>query len=349
METPVNLGRWVAFLAATVALSPALVGAREPTRPDYLAVVRGYADAMIEHGRDVHGKERSPMFATTLDRQALAVFQGEALAKVRKIGRGGWGIRPHDRSVEGANPQHHENFYQVLYALSQITGRRIYEAEADAALTCFFKRCQSPATGLLAWGEHLGWDFLTDARIRQHASAGTHEFFRPWTLWDRSFRLAPEACNRFAMGLWEHQIADHETGDFSRHAAYDRHGPGRNSQYPRHGGFYIATWAAAYEMTRNEAFLEAIACLVDGFEARRNPQTGALPAETHRRSKGKLMWPASNLSLAIDLHHSAEKVPETLVETMRACARRCDAVFLKLDHDLETEGKGFMKSVNTDT
>jgi len=340
--------RRAAAAAAAIALAAAALGA-EPKRPDYLAVVQRYADAMIRHGRDVYGDERTPMFATTLDRRTLRLFEGEALKKIKGIGRGGWGIRPHDRSVEGANPMHHQNLYQALYALTRITGKRSYETEADAALTCFFKRCQSPATGLFAWGEHLGWNFLAESRIQQHGSAGTHEFYRPWVLWERCFRLAPEACAKFAMGLWNHQIADHKTGDFSRHAAYDRHGPGRSSQYPRHGGFYIATWAAAYEHTKNPELLKAIECLVAGFEARRNPTTGALPAETASRSKGKLMWPSSNLSLAIDLWSGAEAVPDALAAKMRACARRCDAIFLKLAHDLDTPGKGFMKSVNTDT
>jgi len=34
---------------------------------------------------------------------------------------------------------------------------------ADDALRFFFTHCQSKATGLLAWGEHLGWDFHTEA------------------------------------------------------------------------------------------------------------------------------------------------------------------------------------------
>lgn len=341
--------RWLSCLAVCCAAFALSASAAEPQRPDYLAVVQRYADAMIRDGRDTYGNERTPMFATTLDRKTLKLFEGDALEKVRSIGRGGWGIRPSDRSVEGANPMHHQNLYQVLYALTKVTGRRIYEAEADAALTCFFRRCQSPTTGLLCWGEHLGWNFLTESRIRQHGGAGTHEFYRPWVLWDRSLTLVPDACDTFAKGLWRHQIADRETGDFSRHAAYDRHGPGRSSQYPRHGGFYILTWAAAYAKTKNSEYLEAIECLVDGFDARRSPKTGALPAETHPRSKGKMVWPPSNLSLAIDLHTSADKVPDPLARKVRACAAKSDAVFLKLGHDLETEGKGFVKAANTDT
>lgn len=52
-------------------------------------------------------------------------------------------------------------------------------------------------------------------------------------------------------------------------------------EFPRHGGFYIATWAVAYERTKEPAFLQAIESLLDGFEARRNKVTGIMPAESN--------------------------------------------------------------------
>jgi len=60
---------------------------------------------------------------------------------------------------------HDLNLYQVLYALTKITSDTRYAAAADETLAWFFKHCQSPATGLFAWGEHLGWDFNQDGRV----------------------------------------------------------------------------------------------------------------------------------------------------------------------------------------
>ena len=119
--------------------------------------------------------------------------------------------------MKGANPMHDENLYQVLYALTEATGDKRYADEADKTLKWFFEHCQSPVTGLLAWGEHMGWDFNTETIIwkksRHHGAelleCVTHEFACPWVLWERSFELAPEACRKFALALWEHQIADH--------------------------------------------------------------------------------------------------------------------------------------------
>jgi len=306
----------------------AVSAAAETDSPDYLKLVRAYADAMIEHGRDAYGQTASPLYAATLDRSTLKLPESAAPPCVP-------GVRSHDRALYGANPMHDENLYQVLYGLSKVTGEPRYAAEADKALRWFFEHCQSPATGLMAWGEHMHWDFRSDS------AAGTiHEFFRPWVLWDRSCVLAPEACLRLARGLWEHQISDRQKGLYSRHARYAAHGPGTGAEYPRHGGFYIAAWAASYQRTNDAEFLKAIETLVDSFERRRDPTTGALPAATGGESH--YLWPTNNLSLAIDLGESAPKVPPGLAQKMRDCAARIDEVYLKIPQDLGPGGKGFL-------
>ena len=288
---------------------------RAQSGPDYLAIVRNYADAMIGHGRDTYGTESSPLFATTLNRKTLKLFGEEELEKIKGITRDAWGIRPNDRMITGANPMHDQNLYRLLYALTAVTGDKRYASEADSALRWFFERCQSENTGLMTWGEHMGWDFNTETIIEK-TQGTTHEFFRPWLLWDRSFDLAPEACEKFAHGLREHQIYDVKAGNFSRHAAWDRHGPGKDNEYPRHGGFYIATWASAYERTKDTIYLDAIETLIDYYTSRRNGKTGAIPCcSTPERIK--IVWPESNLSLAIELWDAAEKVPDKLAGKMR--------------------------------
>jgi len=311
---------------------------------DYLSTVKAYADTLLEHGRDRYGKVESPLIAATLDRKRYRLFEGAQLGRIQSIPRDEWDIRTHDRTLTGANPMHDENLYQVLYALTQITGEKRYAQEADKALKWFFENCQSEGTGLLAWGEHIGWDFNTEKN-----TSNTHEYFRPWVLWEESFKLAPKACRRFALGVWEHQIYDHETGIFSRHAGYVSHEPGKDFEFPRHGGFYIATWAQAYRHTQDSIFLRAIETLVDSFEGRRSKISGGLPAENHGRYKGKMLWPDSNLSLAIDLWDSAEYVPAELAAKMRESASKTDRIFLSLKHDLSTNGEGFVVAAHTDT
>lgn len=325
-----------------------LATAQEPvSTPDsMLAAVTAYADTLIEHGRDTYGSEHTPLFAAALDREHLILLEGPSLEAALAIPPEEWGIRPHDRTLTGANPMQDEYLYMILYALSEITGDSKYKSAADDALRYFFTHCQSPATGLFAWGEHIGWDFQTESRIDRPAS-DTHEYYRPWELWDVSYALAREPVKAFAHGVWEHQIGDHATGNFSRHASYSTHAPGKNSEYPRHGGFYIATWARAYGETGDPEFLHAIETLVNYFLSRRNPESGAIPSESASRSNGTLMWPPSNVSLAIDLHAGALLVPSKTADLMLACAREIDDVFLRLPHGPGPGGKGFVTLADT--
>ncbi len=329
----------------------------ESDKHDYLAIVKNYADTMLKFGRDHYGEKTSPLFAATLDLQTLSLPEGEKLDSIENLDRKEWGIRRNDRTLSGANIMHQENLYQVLYGLKEVTGEKLYAEEADKSLKWFFNHCQSPVTGLLVWGEHMGWDFRTDTvmthynKIKHSVGQGvTHEFYRPWVLWERSFQLAPEACEQFALGLWNHQIYDQETGDFSRHAKWDRHAPGQHSQYPRHGGFYIATWAEAYKQTKDQIFLDAIETLLNFFERNSSKQSGAIPAEVgHQRSEGKMMWPKSNVSLAVDLWDASYKVPDSLGERMRDRASRTDEVYIKMKHALSQDGEGFITQANVHT
>jgi hypothetical protein len=311
----------VACLLSLLLVSSAAAAADDPGS-DFLQRVRAYADAMIEHGRDVVGPVHSPLFAEALDRRTMRMLDGEALQAAAAIPYAAWGVRPHDRMLAGGNPQHCQNLYQILYALTEVTGEPRYAAEADASLRFFFGHCQSPATGLLVWGEHAGWDFRTEARIEK-PSGNIHEFYRPWVLWRRSWELAPEACRRFALGLWEHQIGNRETGDFSRHASIDASGAGTEAPYARHGGFYIETWAAAYERTGDPVFLQAIETVLDGLERARLHEGGMLAAGSKRDGARR----AYDVSLAVSLGHAAAQVPNALAAKMTEVAEANDRAF----------------------
>jgi hypothetical protein len=352
-------GQAALLLAASAMIllehSPWIPELRHATPTDYLQVVKDYAETMLHRGRDTYGIEHSPLFSVTLNRETLQLPSEEELEKLRRIRDDikNFGYRNRDRVLKGSNPQQDEDLYQVLYALTEITGDARYAREADRTLEWFFDRCQSPATGLLAWGEHMGWDFRTETIIWKPTlhnggillESITHEFGKAWVLWERSFEQAPRACTAFALGLWEHQIHDHTTGTFSRHAVFTEHRTFPDSEFPRHGGFYLATWAEAFRKTEDPVFARAITTLVAHFERNRSPQSGMIPAV----SPGEIAWPFSNLALAIELGEGAEKVDAALAKKMRACASRTDEIFLKLPHDLTPAGKGFAGTVDYHT
>jgi len=308
------------ILPITSLLKTANGKSHEPV--DYLAIVRAYADAMIEHGRDVYGQKHSPLFAEELDRRTMRMLEGGSLKKVAAISRSQWGVRPHDRMLGGSNPQHCENLYQILFQLSEICGDKKYAEEADRSLKFFLEECQSPETGLFWWGEHAGWDFRTEKPLDKPAG-NTHEFYRPWILWQNSWKLADKACERFARGLWQHQIGNHQTGDFSRHASIASHGPGTEAPYARHGGFYIETWATAYRHTNDEVFLTAIRSVLNGLERARVKEGGMLVSGSKQRG-GRATY---SVSLAISLEEAARNVPTNLAAKLREAAANNDKVF----------------------
>ena len=284
-------------------------GSFETCRLSFLDVVRRYADAMIERGRDTYGEQTSGLFLSALDRKTLEPL------KIRPEPPGG--IRRGDRSglpwrrLVGANPQLDQNLLRILYTLSEITQDQRYSQVADHELEWFFKNAQSPVTGLLPWGEHMSWHVILDKPI----SSGTdfaHEFARPWVLWDRSFELAPEASKRFALGLWNHQVANHETGAFDRHAPYEKHGPRDGKDFARHAGFYIHAWAYAYKHTRDQTFLRATETLLARFERKRYDENGQMHATIG----------------SLDVETAASLVPEPLASRLRKFAEIEDQLIL---------------------
>ena len=307
----------------------------------FLPVVYRYADAMLEKGRDTYGPQKTGLFLSALDRATLAPLTNRPAAPA--------GIREGDRvgvkdgPLVGANLQHDENLLRLLSTLSELSSKPKYREAADAALKWSLENTTSAATGLLPWGEHLSWNVLTDEPNWKGDNA-QHEFFRPWMLWDRCFQLAPNASRRFALGLWEHQIADHATGAFDRHASFAKHAPHFGKDFARHAGFYVRTWAVAYSRTRDEQFLKAIEVLLTRFEKKRHPKTGLIEAHAGNTNA----WADSALSLAIDCDGAAHLVPGALASRLRAFAAREDEVFCSLAHEVRDKG-GFSTVVDTAT
>lgn len=232
------MNRTTTFALLSLSLLAPQIGfsADVPESP-YLKYVYQYADAMLAEGRDTFGPQPSGLFLSALDRTTMRPLT------VRPAPPGG--IRREDRvgppweALVGANPHRDENFLRVLHVLSGLSGKPAYAEAADAELKWFLEHAASPQTHLLAWGEHMYWNTQLDEPHPKQPDA-VHEFARPWVLWDRCHELAPDACEKFARGLWEHQIANQTSGAFDRHAGFWSHGPADNMDYPRHAGFYIA-------------------------------------------------------------------------------------------------------------
>ena len=304
-----------------------------PSSP-YLNYVYRYADVMLAKGRDAQGPVKTGLFFSALDRMNVTplTVRPAPPAGIRREDR----VGPPWEALIGANPQHDQNLLRVLYVLSGLSGSDKYRKAADCQLKWFLTHTGSPETGFFPWGEHMYWNTITDEANPKQAGA-VHEFARPWVLWDRCFKLAPEASKKFALGLWNHQVANHKDGGFDRHAPYWKSAPRDNMDFPRHAGFFIRTWADAYAHTKDETFLTAIDVMLKRYEEKRHPKTGLIAFRS-----GKPNYVSTHtLSLAIDCAAVARRVPAPLAKRLRAFVDREDKLFCSWTHDIVKSG-GFV-------
>lgn len=301
----------------------------------FAGVVYGYADAMLKHGRDTYGPQKTGMLLSALDRNTLKPLttRPRAPAGVSEGSRPGPAASP----LIGSNPQMDQNLLRLLYFLKGLSGEDRYPQAADAELKWVLHNGQSPNTGLLAWGAHLSWNVAAD-RVSCGGVEPMHEFSRPWMLWDRCFELAPQQSRRFALGLWKHHVADQKTGALRCRTDFDRSGSRPATECPRQAGFCIRTWAEAFAHTGDAAFLEAIDVVLARYEGKQD--SSLQPAARDSGSKEVL----SKLSMVIDCDGAARRVPQPLRTRLTMFAARGDARFCSLPHDLKPH-RGFVKSL----
>lgn len=319
------------------------------TSEPFIKIVKDYADAMISEGRDFYGAENSPLFASTLNRSTMKIASMEDVESIK-------GVRKNDRSISGANPLRDIGLYEILYTLSNITGNELYASEADKSMAYFFTHCQSPNTGLMAWGEHLYWDFEKEACGYGKVNEDYHES-GVWPFWDKSYELAPEACWKFAIGEWDHQIADKTTGHFSRHARWSEHGPYTGFEFPRYAGQMIERWADAYKRTENtnqqrrDDLLLAIEVIFGRMqENMKLTKSGLLPAgSSEKGDHNQVVWLKSNLELARCLEVAAPLFDDEPAGQMKKFALKQDMDFLNAPHKLDSVGGGFAVTLDAGT
>ena len=352
----------------------------------FLRVVTRYADTMLERGRDVYGEgtmpdgadKKSGLFLSALDRTAPGGpakldRRPPAPAGVREADRDGDGT---EANLVGANLMHDIGLLLTLNELSRRTGKPAYAQAADENIRWLFDHARSgpntgytPGTNLLPWGEHLSWDIERDvpvtARALKPAPNFHHEFYEAWPLWDRTYALSPAGAKAFALALWDHQIrvkTDDQLGDvgnigdYDRHAEYDRHDPHDEYDFPRHGGYYLDTWAEALAHTvpggtmadetgkaRNlrAEYRAAINAVLTRFERKRADPASHGLIELSDNPRDTDRYALSNaLILGIEAWAAAGLLPEgdPLAARLKAYARQEDAAFLRWDHRPASDG-----------
>lgn len=330
----------VQFIMTLLAASAAMAQTTLPS-DRYLQLVRKSADALLENGRDTMGQQQSAMILSVLDRRT-----GRPLAELPKAPAG---IRNTDRTGPyGSNASVQMDLYRVLMELSRLTGDEKYASAGRDGIVDCLKITQHPTTGLLAWGEHLFWNCQTDTYEKSAAmNRPIHEPKRDLLYFDLWYAAAPDQTIKYARGLWDHQIFDQKTGNFSRHAQYDVHRPEKGMDFPKEGSFFIDIWARAYEKTRDPVFTQAIRVLAKRYLDRTTSNDLIEWDSSGIPDRANFCVPLWMMSMALECHEAIPRVDEETARLLRELETRSDRGFLSIKH--EPAGKGFVAWAATDS
>jgi len=149
----------------------------------YLRAVSTFADKVLEHGRDVYGPLKTPLFVDGINVDTLEppVWTWEGKKRVL------------------SNQASQQNLFRTLVGLSAATGDPKYRQAAVDAVRYAFKHLQDRA-GLLYWGGHAYYDALEDKH-----PGGVHELKHHYPYYELMWQVDPDATRRFIEAVWDAQ------------------------------------------------------------------------------------------------------------------------------------------------
>jgi pectate lyase len=165
----------------------------------YLGAVRLFADTVLEHGRDVYGEKKTPLFSDGL--------HVETFEPARWISKDGdvWVL---------SNFASQQSLMRLLDGLTGLTGEAKYREAAETATRYVLKHVRSE-NGLIYWGGHSAWDLRGDRPVGEHHL--THEI-RHQPYFDLMWRIDPKATREVIETMWAGHIKDWSKLDYDRHA-----------------------------------------------------------------------------------------------------------------------------------
>lgn len=159
-------------LSIVMAMTASVDGAPRPVPSSpYLGIVYRYADAMLAHGRDTYGPQKTGLLLSAMDRVKLTPLEERPIANV----------------------EHDQNLLRVLYTLSELSGKGAYREAADTELKWLLKVRMN---GDLPPWQGFAWDVHKDF-LGADPGRGPR---RAWMLWDSAFALDPQNARRLAEG-----------------------------------------------------------------------------------------------------------------------------------------------------
>ena len=177
---------WLHFLLLLlIGISQHSCQQDQPDAEKYLKAIQGFADTLLEHGRDSYGDVHTALFVDGLDTVSLE----PTLWK----GKGGetWIM---------SNFASQQALMRLLDGLSVVTGDDKYSIAAEDAAREVMTSLRTP-NGLLYWGGHAAWDLERNVNVGEYDSryheVKTHQpYFR--LMW----KVNPDATRDLLETLW---------------------------------------------------------------------------------------------------------------------------------------------------
>ena len=295
-----------------VALAPGLAAGAKKAETPWMEKVRVFADTLLRVGLDRCGAKETPAWAGVIDTRDWSVPRAGVPAAP--------GIRESDRAVGGANLYHDSTTLRVFGALTEATGEARYRRAADGYVRWFLENCQSPATGLLAWGEHLYYDFFRDGVAVERKNHELLEWSAPW---DLLWAVNAKATARAIEGLKYHHFEDRPGTLYNRHAAWERaeHQREKGAQpWIKHSAEYAYSWAFLYSKTGERRWLDWAVGEAGLYWDRRDGKTGLTLSCIGDPREGSKMASGGMAQLAYWLRKTAALAPRERVFRERARA-----------------------------
>ena len=248
----------------SVTLGVAEAQRRRRNQPSYLSYAERCADTLLTHGLDVHGPKQTPLWAAVIDAETLEVPENDVPAPP--------GVRENDRAVGGANLYHEAVTLRVFRVLSALAGEPKYADGARRYMNAYLDLARSRNTGLLAWGEHLYYNFFRDEVA---AERQWHELLGWTPPWEELWEVNPDAVAQAIAGLRYHYYADDPKTLFNRHAFWNRaiHQPPGGQPWIKHSGLYAYSFMFLHRKTNDRRWLGWSRAAANVHWSRRNAQT----------------------------------------------------------------------------
>ncbi|MBN2376994.1 MAG: hypothetical protein JXD22_11360 [Sedimentisphaerales bacterium] len=217
-------------------------------------------DTMIDHGRDVYGPVKSPLFMAVLEVDTLvSPEKPEPLDSLLRLEG-----RITRRGERGSDVWMDQAMLRTMYDLSKITGEKKYAAEADTCLDYFMKVCVKK-NGLFVWGSHLDWNCYEETI---GGDRGPHEILINIPIWHEMYRINPEAVKREVDMIWRWHVYDKETG------AHNRHDTGRSGvDFSFAGGSFVVAFSFMYSVTGEKHYMDKAKMIANWHWRHRNRRT----------------------------------------------------------------------------